>query len=75
MSMPGDITFGSRTSWWGQNLTNFVNNGTIAASRVDDMAERIVASWFLLGQDSKSFPAGMSRSLMCIERVSDASLQ
>ena len=58
MTMPGDITFNSGTSWWGQNLTDFVNNGTIAASRVDDMAERILASWYFLHQDSKSFPAG-----------------
>ncbi|KAF7795755.1 hypothetical protein EIP86_006922 [Pleurotus ostreatoroseus] len=57
MTMPGDITFNSGTSWWGQNLTDFVNNGTIAASRVDDMAERILASWYFLHQDSKSFPA------------------
>ncbi|KAJ3559673.1 hypothetical protein NM688_g207 [Phlebia brevispora] len=57
MSMPGDITFNSGTSWWGQNLTDFVNNGTIAASRVDDMAERILASWFLVHQDRANYPA------------------
>ncbi|PSR70416.1 hypothetical protein PHLCEN_2v13667 [Hermanssonia centrifuga] len=57
MTMPGDITFSSGTSWWGQNLTDFVNNGTIAASRVEDMAERILSSWFLLGQDSSQYPA------------------
>lgn len=51
MTMPGDITFNSGTSWWGQNLTDFVNNGTIAASRVDDMATRILAAWYLLHQD------------------------
>ena len=58
--MPGDITFNSGTSWFGQNLTNFVLNGTIAASRVDDMATRILASWYLLKQDSAGYPAGMS---------------
>jgi beta-glucosidase len=41
--MPGDITFNSGTSWWGANLTAFVNNGSIAESRLDDMATRIVA--------------------------------
>ncbi|KAI0364024.1 glycoside hydrolase [Pilatotrama ljubarskyi] len=51
MSMPGDITFSSHTSWFGANLTAFVENGTIAEARVDDMAERIVAAWYLLGQD------------------------
>ena len=57
MSMPGDITFNSGTSWWGANLTAFVQNGTIASSRVDDMAERIIAAWYLLGQD-KNYPDG-----------------
>ncbi|KAI1787106.1 glycoside hydrolase superfamily [Ganoderma leucocontextum] len=55
MSMPGDITFSSGTSWWGANLTAFVENKTIAESRVNDMAERIVAAWYLLGQD-KNYP-------------------
>lgn len=57
MSMPGDITFSSGTSWWGQNLTDFVKNGTIAEARVDDMATRIVAGWYLLDQD-KAYPNG-----------------
>ena len=43
MSMPGDITFDSGTSYWGQNLTDFVRNGSIAESRLDDMATRILA--------------------------------
>ncbi|KAI0689019.1 glycosyl hydrolase family 3 N terminal domain-containing protein [Cytidiella melzeri] len=51
MTMPGDITFSSGTSWWGQNLTDFVANGTIAQARLDDMATRILASWYLLKQD------------------------
>ena len=57
MSMPGDITFSSGTSWWGANLTAFVENGTIASSRMDDMAERIIAAWYLLGQDD-NYPDG-----------------
>jgi len=28
-----------------------VNNGSLAESRVTDMATRIVASWFQMGQD------------------------
>ena len=57
MSMPGDIDFFSGTSWWGANLTAFVENGTIAEARVDDMAERIIAAWYLLGQDD-NYPDG-----------------
>ena len=55
--MPGDITIGSGTSWWGPNLTAYVENGTIPESRIDDMAERILAAWYLLGQDN-DYPPG-----------------
>lgn len=70
--MPGDITFDSGTSYFGANLTAFVENGTIPASRLDDMgklghfsprnsyelrpATRILASWYYLHQDATSYP-------------------
>ncbi|KAF8346638.1 glycoside hydrolase family 3 protein [Amanita rubescens] len=56
MTMPGDITFNSGTSYFGGNLTAYVENGTISEARVDDMATRIIAGWYLLGQDSPSYP-------------------
>jgi hypothetical protein len=37
MSMPGDVTFNSNTSYWRETLVEFVENGTIPESRVDDM--------------------------------------
>ena len=49
MSMPGDITFVA-------NLTAYIENGTIPEARLDDMATRILASWYLLGQDSPNYP-------------------
>ena len=51
MTMPGDVSFGSLTSFFGQNLTAAVNNGSVAADRVDDMAQRIMAAYYLVGQD------------------------
>jgi beta-glucosidase len=57
MSMPGDITFDSGTSYFGQNLTDYVRNGIIPEARVDDMATRILAGWYLVGQDSPKYPA------------------
>lgn len=57
MPMPGVIMFNSGTSWWGANLTAFVSNGTIATTRVDGMAGRIIAAWYLLGQD-ENYPDG-----------------
>jgi beta-glucosidase len=56
MTMPGDISFRSNTSYYGANLTTYVENGTIPEARVDDMATRILASWYLLGQDSPNYP-------------------
>lgn len=41
---------------WGQNLTDAVRNGTVQESRVTDMATRIIASWYLAGQDGDKFP-------------------
>ncbi|KAM3516726.1 hypothetical protein NHJ13051_009640 [Beauveria bassiana] len=40
---------------WGNNLTQAVRNGTVSEERVSDMALRILAGWFLLGQD-QGFP-------------------
>jgi beta-glucosidase-like glycosyl hydrolase len=56
MSMPGDISFGSNTSYFGANLTAYVQNKTIPEARLDDMVTRILASWYLLGQDSSNYP-------------------
>ncbi|CAK7199668.1 hypothetical protein SEUCBS139899_002351 [Sporothrix eucalyptigena] len=40
---------------WGDKLVQAVNNGSVPASRVTDMAVRIVASWYQMGQDA-AFP-------------------
>ncbi|KAG7094502.1 hypothetical protein E1B28_005331 [Marasmius oreades] len=56
MTMPGDVTFNSGDSYFGGNLTAYVNNGTIPEARVDDMATRIIAGWYLLHQDAPSYP-------------------
>lgn len=52
MTMPGDVTFDSGDSYFGGNLTAYVKNGTIPEARVNDMATRILAGWYFLGQDS-----------------------
>ncbi|KAM3558908.1 hypothetical protein MY1884_003744 [Beauveria asiatica] len=51
MGMPNSDPF------WGAHLVNAVKNGTLAESRVNDMAMRIIASWYQLKQDDPSFPA------------------
>ncbi|ROT36180.1 beta-glucosidase [Sodiomyces alkalinus F11] len=49
MTMPGDTVFNSGVSFWGANLTNAVLNGTVPEHRLDDMAMRILAAWFKVG--------------------------
>ena len=56
MTMPGDIEFFSRTSYFGSNLTQAVSNGSVSLDRLDDMAQRIVAAWYLTNQD-QGYPA------------------
>jgi len=55
MTIPGDITQGSGTSYFGENLVNAVKNGAIGEPRVDDMAMRVLSAWLFLGQNG-SYP-------------------
>jgi beta-glucosidase len=41
--------------FWGNNLTQAVNNGSVSEDRVSDMATRILASWYYLHQPN-TFP-------------------
>ncbi|KAI5867291.1 glycoside hydrolase family 3 protein [Durotheca rogersii] len=59
MSMPGD-TIGNAIpltghSHWMYELTRSVLNGSVPVDRLNDMATRIVATWYQFGQD-KDFP-------------------
>ncbi|TBU49701.1 beta-glucosidase [Dichomitus squalens] len=56
MTMPGDTALGSGQTYFGQNLVNAVQSGQVSEARIDDLATRILAAWYLLGQDS-GFPA------------------
>jgi beta-glucosidase len=38
-------------AYWGNNLTEAVNNGSVAETRLDDMVTRILAAWYYVGQD------------------------
>lgn len=55
MTMPGD-GMGNGNFLWSQNLINAVASNQVPQSRLDDMALRILASWYFLGQDS-GYPA------------------
>ncbi|KAI9785182.1 MAG: hypothetical protein M1839_000820 [Geoglossum umbratile] len=56
MSMPGDMFFGSGVSYWGASLTRAVMNGSVPEWRIDDMAVRIMAAYYKVGQDQTNIP-------------------
>lgn len=65
----------SSTLWGDGNLVTAVNNGSLSEARLDDMAIRIIASWYKLGQDSASHPTpgvGMPVSLLEEHTLVDA---
>lgn len=41
--------------YWGRNLTNAVNNGSVAVERLDDMVTRVLAAHYFARQD-EDFP-------------------
>jgi beta-glucosidase len=53
-----DVVMPSSTFWGpaGENLTTMVNNGSLPESRVTDMATRIVAAWYQMGQNVRPSP-------------------
>lgn len=57
---------------WGQNLTNAVLNGTVTEDRVTDMAMRIVASWYLVGQENFPEPGFGMKNLTLPHELVDA---
>lgn len=54
MDMPGDGLLWARgNTLWGQHLTMAVLNGSLPIERLNDMALRVVASWYQMGQDDE----------------------
>ncbi|ORY68807.1 glycoside hydrolase family 3 protein [Pseudomassariella vexata] len=59
---------------WGDKLTSAVSNGSVSEARLDDMATRIIASWYQMKQD-QDFPdpgVGMPSDLTKPHRIVDA---
>ena len=57
LDMPGDVQiplFGG--SFWAYELTRATLNGTVPMDRLNDMATRVVATWYQMGQDQDDFP-------------------
>lgn len=49
--MPNSVYWGES----GGNLTAAVNNGSLAEARVTDMATRVIAAWYQMGQAASNF--------------------
>ena len=55
MTMPGDgLRWSDGDSLFGPQLTKAVLNGSVPMDRLNDMATRIVAAWYQLGQDNQT---------------------
>jgi beta-glucosidase len=54
MTMPGsDFTNGGKNNvFWGPQLQSAISSRQVQQSRLDDMVKRVLASWYLLGQDN-----------------------
>lgn len=56
MAMPGDTLFDTGDAFYGANLTIGVLNGSMPLWRLDDMATRIMAAYYLVGRDKHQIP-------------------
>jgi len=50
MTMPGS-DYNGKTILWGPQLNSAVSSGAVSKARLDDMAKRILAAWYYVGQD------------------------
>lgn len=61
MTMPGsDFNDPPGSIFWGPNLTKAIAKGEVPESRLDNMVTRILASWYLTGQDQNYPPVAFS---------------
>jgi beta-glucosidase len=60
MTMPGS-DFSGGNIYWGPQLKTAINNKQVQQTRLDDMVKRVLASWYLLGQD-KGYPTATFNS-------------
>lgn len=58
--MPG-TDFNKNNVYWGPQLQTAITNKQVQQSRLDDMVKRVLASWYLLGQD-KNYPTATFNS-------------
>ncbi|KAJ5803480.1 uncharacterized protein N7503_005930 [Penicillium pulvis] len=52
-----DMAMPTGETYWGTDFTKAITNGSVPLSRLDDMATRIIATWYQMGQDSSTYPS------------------
>jgi beta-glucosidase len=70
-----DMVMPDASSWRKQVLVNAVKNGSLAQEKLDDMATRILATWYKHGMDDPSWPSlgiGLPASLTKPHKLVDA---
>ncbi|KAF3902396.1 Beta-glucosidase [Dactylellina cionopaga] len=68
VSMPGDgLRWANGDSLWGPQLSKAVLNSSLSLDRFNDMATRVVAAWYQLGQDK--FPKDFAPNFSSWERT------
>ncbi|KAJ4363580.1 glycoside hydrolase 3 [Neocucurbitaria cava] len=60
MTMPG-TDFDKKNAYWGSALQSAISNRQVDQSRLDDMVKRVLAAWYLVGQD-KGYPTATFNS-------------
>ena len=58
--MPG-TDFDKKNVYWGPQLQSAISNRQVQQSRLDDMVKRVLAAWYLVGQD-KNYPTATFNS-------------
>jgi beta-glucosidase len=58
MDMPGTLgsANSSVSSYFGNNITAMINNGSVSETRLDDMVRRILTPYYYLNQDDEDYP-------------------
>lgn len=59
MVMPGGDAYGSNVSYFGPALVTAVQSGLVPESRLDDMATRILSSWYVHCRCSATYAQGV----------------
>ncbi|KAG9197701.1 hypothetical protein G6514_001128 [Epicoccum nigrum] len=60
---------------WGKNLTMAISNGTLEASRLDDMVKRIIAPWIKLAkfEPGSGLPSDVSKKHQVVSAINPLS--